>query len=228
MNDYLHLAPYIDHTLLAPGLLLQDVERVCGEAKTYGFASVCIPPPMVAFAKQQLQGSLVKVATVIGFPFGYSAVEAKLSEVILAMVDGADELDMVVNYTAIKNNDWAYMANEINSIAPAVLQKGKLIKLILETGSLTDDEIVKCCHLYAPTGVQFLKTSTGYSSSGASMHAVALMRKNLPDNVQIKASGGIRDSAFAQQLVDAGATRLGCSSSLAVIGVQTAGKPASY
>lgn len=212
-----NLNQYIDHTILKPGLLLADVERVCQEAIDYKFAAVCIPPLMVKFAHHKLIGTNVNTATVIGFPFGYSAVEAKLAECILAMVDGADELDVVINYTSIKNNDYLLLANEINHLMQVIKSKNKVIKVIIESGVLTDDEIIKCCDIYGTAGVDFMKTSTGYAEKGASVAAVALMRKHLPDSVQIKASGGIKTFAFAQQLIEAGATRIGCSSSISIL-----------
>ncbi|MGN6212315.1 deoxyribose-phosphate aldolase [Parafilimonas sp.] len=211
---------YIDHTILKPTTLITDIERVCSEAKQYNFAAVCVPPPFIKTAKQQLANTAVKTATVIGFPFGYSAIEAKLAETLLAIVDGADELDMVINLIALKNNDWQYLANEINHIIPAVKQNSKVIKLIIESGVLTDEEIIRCCELYAPAEIDFLKTSTGYAEKGASVHAVELMRKHLPEHIQIKASGGIKTYAFAQELIDAGATRIGCSSSVQIVSEQ--------
>lgn len=211
------IAKYIDHTILKPTTLVSDVERVCNEAKEYGFAAVCIPPPFVKTAKELLKGSDAKVCTVVGFPFGYSAIEAKLAEVLLALVDGADEIDIVINLIALKNNDWSYLANEINHLVPVIKEKGRIVKIIIESGILTDDEIVKCCELYGAAGVDYLKTSTGYAEKGASVHAVELFKKYLPSNVQIKASGGIRDYAFAKGLVDAGAARLGCSAGVAIV-----------
>ena len=175
------------------------------------------PPNFVKKAKEFLVGTNVKVATVIGFPFGYSAVEAKLAEIVLAMVDGVDELDVVANISAIKNQDWVYLANELNHIMPVVKSKNKTIKIIIESGILTNDEIIKCCELYGVAGIDYLKTSTGYAEKGASVEAVKLFRLHLPDAVQIKASGGIRDYTFAAELVEAGATRLGCSASLAIV-----------
>ncbi|MBR2649838.1 MAG: deoxyribose-phosphate aldolase [Sediminibacterium sp.] len=207
----------IDHTLLKQTLLLQEVEKLCQEAMEYGFYSVCVPPNFVKKAKEFTAGSEVKVATVIGFPFGYSAVEAKLAEIVLAMVDGVDELDVVANISAIKNGDWVYLANELNHIMPVIKSKNKIIKVIIESGVLTDDEIIKCCELYGVAGIDYLKTSTGYADKGASIEAVKLFRLHLPEAVQIKASGGIRDYAFAKALVDAGATRLGCSASVAIV-----------
>jgi len=169
-----------------------------------------------------LSGTNVKVATVIGFPFGYSAIEAKLAEILLSIVDGADEFDVVINLLAIKNNDWMFVSNEINHIMPVAGSKGKTIKIIIETGVLTEDELLKCCELYGAAGIDFLKTSTGYAEKGATVEAVRTMRKNLPKQVQIKASGGIRTYEFARQLIDAGATRLGCSASVAIVNQQSA------
>lgn len=213
----MHIASYIDHTFLKPTALISDIEKLCSEAKPYLFAAVCVPPTFVKLAKQLLNGSTVKTATVIGFPFGYSAVEAKIAEIILAIMDGADELDIVINLIALKNTDWQYLANEINHIMPVAKNKGKVVKIIIESGVLTNDEIIKCCDLYGAVGVDYLKTSTGYAEKGASVEAVRLMRTYLPEHVQIKASGGIRDHAFAKQLIDAGATRLGCSASVAIV-----------
>lgn len=208
---------FIDHTILKPTTLITDIEKLCAEAKQYSFAAVCVPPNFVKKAKSLLEGSSVKVATVIGFPFGYAAVEAKIAEIVLAMVDGADELDVVINISAIKNADWVYLANEINHIMPVIKSKNKVIKVIIESGVLTDDEIIKCCELYGVAGINYLKTSTGYAEKGATIEAVKLFRLHLPEQVQIKASGGIRDHIFAQQLIDAGATRLGCSASVAIV-----------
>jgi deoxyribose-phosphate aldolase len=211
---------YIDHTILKPTTLLSDIEQVCAEAKEYEFAAVCVPPLFVKKSKELLQGSKVKVATVIGFPFGYSAIEAKLAEILLAIVDGADELDVVINFTAIKNNDWQYVANEINHLMPVIKKADKVIKVICESGVLTEAELIKCCELYGAAGIDYLKTSTGYAEKGATVEAVKIMRANLPQHVQIKASGGIRTYEFAEQLIKAGATRLGCSASVAIVNGQ--------
>ena len=211
------IAKFIDHTVLKPTTLISDIEKLCSEAKEYGFAAVCVPPNFVKKAKALTVGSSVKVATVIGFPFGYSAVEAKIAEIVLAIVDGADELDVVINISAIKNNDWQFLADEINHIMPIIRSKDKVIKIIIESGVLTDEEIIKCCDIYGLAGIDYLKTSTGYAEKGASVEAVKLFRKHLPDHIQIKASGGIRDYAFAKELVDAGATRLGCSAGVAIV-----------
>lgn len=213
----MNLSKYIDHTILKPTTLVSDIEKLCSEAKQYQFAAVCVPPNFVKKAKTLVEGSAVKVATVIGFPFGYSAVEAKIAEILLAMVDGADELDVVINISAVKNNDWLYLADEINHIMPIVRSKNKVIKVIIESGLLTDEEIIKCCEIYGLAGIDYLKTSTGYAEKGATVEVVKLFRLHLPANIRIKASGGIRDYAFAKQLVEAGATRLGCSASVAIV-----------
>jgi len=211
------LNKYIDHTILKPTCLVADIEKLCAEAKQYDFAAVCVPPNFVKLAKEKLVGSTVQVATVIGFPFGYSATEAKIAEIILAMVDGADELDVVANISAIKNGDWSAIADEINHIMPIIRSKGKVVKIIIESGVLSDDEIIKCCDIYGIAGIDYLKTSTGYAEKGASVEAVKLFRKHLPDQVQIKASGGIRDYATAKLMIDAGATRIGCSAGVAIV-----------
>ena len=211
------LNKYIDHTILKPTCLVSDIEKLCAEAKQYDFAAVCVPPNFVKLAKEKLVDSTVQVATVIGFPFGYSATEAKIAEIILAMVDGADELDVVANISAIKNGDWSAIADEINHIMPIIRSKGKVVKIIIESGVLTDDEIIKCCDIYGIAGIDYLKTSTGYAEKGASVETVKLFRKHLPDQVQIKASGGIRDYATAKLMIDAGATRIGCSAGVAIV-----------
>lgn len=213
----MNIAAYIDHTVLKPTTTFQDIEKLCAEAIKFGFAAVCIPPLFVKKAKELLKAGPVKVATVIGFPFGYSAIEAKVAEIVLAIIDGTDELDMVVNLTAVKNNDWSFLANEINTILPIIRSKNKAIKIIIESGILTDEEITRCCDLYGACGVDFLKTSTGYAEKGATIEAVQLMRKHLADNIRIKASGGIKTFAFARQLIEAGADRLGCSSSVEIV-----------
>ncbi len=216
-QEELKLNGYIDHTILKPTTLVADLEKLCAEAIHHQFAAVCVPPNFVKLAAAMVQPHGVKVATVIGFPFGYSAIEAKIAEIVLAMVDGADELDVVANISAIKNGDWEYLANEIGHIMPVIKSKQRVIKVIIESGVLTDDEIIKCCELYGVAGIDYLKTSTGYAEKGATVEAVKLFRLHLPELVQIKASGGIRDHVFARELVAAGATRLGCSASVAIV-----------
>lgn len=208
---------YIDHTVLKPTTTLEDIKKLCMEAVEYDFAAVCVPPPFVKLAKTFVGNTSTKVATVIGFPFGYSAIEAKVAESVLSIIDEADELDMVANILAIRNGDWGYVEKEIGTVMPLVRNKKKLIKVIIESGILLEEEIIKCCELYAKYGVDFVKTSTGYAEKGASVEAVALMRKHLPANIQIKASGGIRTFAFAQELITAGATRIGASASVEIM-----------
>ena len=212
------IAQLIDHTILKPTTTLAEIEKLCAEAAQYGFATVCVPPYFVAAAKRFLDVSNgVGVATVIGFPFGYSAIAAKAAEVQQAIDNGADELDMVINLAAVKAEDWDYLKKEIETVSALSTKSGKTLKLIIESGILTDDEIIKCCEIYQQYPVQFLKTSTGYAERGASVEAVQLMRQHLPSSIQIKASGGIKTLSFAQQLVQAGATRLGCSASIAIV-----------
>jgi deoxyribose-phosphate aldolase len=213
----MNIASYIDHTLLKPSILTAEVEKLCSEAYEYGFAAVCVPPPFVKRSKTILTPTVVKVATVTGFPFGYSVMEAKLAETVMAIVDGADELDMVANITAIKNGDWAYLEKEVKLVLEIVRNNNKALKVIIESGILTDPEIIACCKLYGMAGVDFVKTSTGYAEKGASVEAVQLMRRHLPSTVKIKASGGIRTYDFARQLIAAGADRLGCSGSVGIV-----------
>ncbi|MEO9004911.1 MAG: deoxyribose-phosphate aldolase [Ginsengibacter sp.] len=213
----MNIAPYIDHTLLKQATTISEIENLCKEALEYGFAAVCIPPLFVKRAKELLGDSPIKTATVIGFPFGYCAIEAKVAEMVLAILDGADELDMVVNISAIKNGDWTFIANEINTIMPIVRNNGKVIKVIIESGVLTEDEIIKCCDIYGAAGVDYVKTSTGFAEKGASIHDVQLIRQHLADTVKIKASGGIRSYSFAKELINAGANRLGCSASVQIV-----------
>jgi deoxyribose-phosphate aldolase len=207
----LNINSYIDHTILKPTTTLAEIEKLCSEAIQYQFAAVCVPPLFVKKAKEILDNSIIKTATVIGFPFGYNAIEAKVAEIVLAMVDGADELDMVINISAIKNNDWNFIASEINTIMSIIKSKDKIIKVIIESGILTDDEIIKCCDIYGAAGVDYVKTSTGYAETGATIHAVKLIRAHLADSIKIKASGGIKSYEFAKELIEAGADRIGCS-----------------
>jgi len=211
------IAQFIDHTILKPTTTLGDIERVCNEAMEYGFAAVCIPPYYVKDAAQILMGSKQKVATVVGFPFGYHHYSSKLAEVHQALKDGAHELDVVMNIAAFKSNDLAYLENEIDSITKVTLEKNAVVKVIIESGVLNEDEIIKCCQLYRHYPVHYLKTSTGYADKGATIEDVTIMRRNLPATIQIKASGGIRDYTFAKSLIQAGATRLGCSAGVAIV-----------
>lgn len=213
----MNIAQFIDHTILKPSTTLAEIEKVCEEANQYQFAAVCVPPYFVRDASQILQKKKVKLATVIGFPFGYSHYKAKRKEIKEALKEGAQELDMVMNLAAFKSNDIAYLESEIGEITKVIKDNGAVLKLIIESGILTNEEIIKCCELYKHYPIDYMKTSTGYAEKGASLEAVELMRKHLPSTIQIKASGGIRDYHFAKQLIDAGATRLGCSAGVAIV-----------
>lgn len=218
-----NIAAYIDHTILKPATTTADVEKLCAEAIAGNFAAVCVPPYYIRTAKTLLEGTEVKTATVIGFPFGYSTINAKHAEITQAIADGADELDMVHNIAALKNGDWLVLKEEIKTCTEMIHRAGKKIKVIIESGMLTDEEIIKCCGTYAPYNVNFMKTSTGYADAGASVHAVQLMRSHLPEHIAIKASGGIRTFAFAKELIDAGATRIGASASVKILEEAQAG-----
>lgn len=211
------IAAYIDHTLLRPTATMDELIQLCQDAAQLGCAAVCVPPPFVKRAKALLGPMPVNIATVVGFPFGYSATEAKMAEVVLALVDGADELDVVVNLLALKAGDWDFLIREVGLLAEVIHSKGKVFKLIIESGILSDAEIIACAEKLGPRGIDFMKTSTGYAEKGATIEAVQLMRKHLPAEVKIKASGGIRDYAFASALISAGADRLGCSATKAIV-----------
>jgi deoxyribose-phosphate aldolase len=208
---------YIDHTVLKPTTIINEIKQLCTEARDFQFAAVCVPPPLVKNAIKFLENSGVKTATVIGFPFGYSNLSSKKAEVIQAIKDGADEIDMVINLIALRNDAWSYLQAEVTGILELVHADNKILKVIIESGILTETEIIRCCEIYGNAGVDFLKTSTGYAEKGASVGAVKLMRANLPSTVRIKASGGIRTFAFAKELIEAGADRLGCSASVSII-----------
>jgi len=222
------IASYIDHTLLKPTATHIDINKICNEALVYGFAAVCVPPPLVKLARSLVltdtpKTKTPKVATVIGFPFGYSTIKAKLAEVTQAIADGADELDIVINLVSLKEGDWTQLEEEMKVLTERAHGAGKIVKVIIESGILTDGEIIHCCSVYSRVGVDFLKTSTGYAEKGATVAAVQLMRKHLPPQVKIKASGGIRDYTFAAALVEAGADRLGCSASVEIVKMEHPG-----
>ena len=214
------IAQYIDHTILKNTATIAEVEKVCDEAVQYQFAAVCIPPYYVSDTNQFLKNKKIKIATVIGFPFGYQHYKTKLTEASLAIEEGADELDMVMNIAAFKNNDLAYLENEVIEIIKLISGKEVLLKVIIESGILSEEEIIRCCNLYKHFPIAFLKTSTGYAEKGASIEAVRIMRKHLPPSIQIKASGGIKTYEFAKQLIDAGATRIGSSASVIIVNGQ--------
>ena len=218
------IAKYIDHTILKPTICIEDVKKVCNEAIQYSFAAVCIPPYFISEAFSLLKDSDVKVATVIGFPFGYNHCSSKEVDAEQAIEDGAEEIDMVMNIAAFKNGDYEYLKEEVDTILQVTERSNAVLKLIIETGVLSDEEIIRCCELYKNFNIDFLKTSTGYAEKGATIEAVKLMRQHLPEKIQIKASGGIKSFEFAKALIDAGATRLGCSASVAIVNGAPAGK----
>lgn len=211
------VASYIDHTLLKATCRSADISQLCREAIEFRFAAVCVPPFLVKEAADALKDSLVKTTTVIGFPMGYSSIESKLSEIHTAIRDGADELDTVINLIALKNGDWSYLEKEMQQQVELIHQKGKIIKVIVESGILSKDELIHCCSLYGRLGIDYMKTSTGYAEKGASVSDVQIMRAELPAEVKIKASGGIRHYPFAKELIEAGAERLGCSASIQIV-----------
>ncbi len=217
MTMAIPVASYIDHTLLKATCTSADVSQLCREAIEFKFAAVCVPPYLVKNAVKALTDSPVKTATVIGFPMGYSSIDSKLSEIQTAISEGADELDTVINLIALKNGDWSYLEKEILRQVELIHQKGKIVKVIVESGVLSKDELTHCCNLYGRLGIDYMKTSTGYAEKGASVSDVQLMRSELPAEVRIKASGGIRHYPFAMQLIEAGADRLGCSASLQIV-----------
>lgn len=209
-----NLASYIEHTVLKQATTAAEVDKVCVEASMSGFAAVCIPPRYVFGAKKLLESSRVKVVTVIGFPLGYNATDVKVREIKDALDMGADEVDMVIDLCALKSGDWSHLEREINECLKPITKAGKVIKLIVESGMLTDTELVACCKLYGKYDIDYMKTSTGFASVGATVHSVKMMRENLPKRISIKAAGGIRKYSFAMELIDAGATRIGCSTSM--------------
>ncbi len=202
----------IEHTILKPDTMESDIKKLCEEAIEHGFFGVCVPPYFVKLASIILKDSSVKIVTVAGFPLGYNTTPAKVEEARKAMDEGAHEIDMVMNIAALKNNDLNFVQNDIQSVATLVQLKGCKLKVIIETALLSNDEKVKACEICAKVGVDFVKTSTGFASSGAKLKDIELMRKNLPANIKIKASGGIKTKEQAKDLVKAGADRLGTSS----------------
>jgi deoxyribose-phosphate aldolase len=213
----MNIASFIDHTALKPTTTLQQVENLCSEALQYGFAAVCVPPYYVAESARMLKKTDVKVATVIGFPFGYNHTKIKVAETERALADGGDEVDMVMNIAALKNGAYEYLTKEVTSVLSVVRSHNKVLKVIIESGILTDDEIRMCCELYGKADVDFVKTSTGYADKSATVEAVQLMRLHLPSHIKIKASGGIKTFEFASALIRAGANRLGCSASVDIV-----------
>lgn len=211
----MNLAKYIDHTLLKPQASREDIEKLCREARQYGFFSVCVNPYWVSFCKDQLKGSDVKVCTVIGFPLGANTTETKVFEAKDALKNGADELDMVINLGAVKSADWDTVLQDIKAIRAA--GKDFTLKVIIETSVLTQEEKIKACELSAQAGADFVKTSTGFTGGGATAEDVRLMRAHVPANMQVKASGGVRTREDFDAMVAAGATRIGASAGVKII-----------
>lgn len=205
----------IDHTCLKQDAKLQDIDKLCEEAVKFDFMSVCINPCFVKYAKEKLLDSEVKVCTVIGFPLGANATRVKVLETKNALKNGADEIDMVINVSALKDKKYDYLNNEIKLIKKVC--KKKVLKVILETCLLTNDEIVKACEIAKEAGADFVKTSTGFSTGGATIEAVSLMRKTVGTNMGVKASGGVKTHEDLLKMVEAGANRIGTSSGTKII-----------
>ena len=210
-----NVAGIIDHTNLKPEASEEQITKLCEEAKEYGFASVCVNPGYVALAAEALKGITVNVCTVIGFPLGATTSASKAFEAKDAIANGATEVDMVVNIGMIKSGKWDYVKDDIKAVVDAA--NGVLVKVIIETCLLTDDEKVKVCQLAKEAGADFVKTSTGFSKWGAKPEDVALMRKTVGPEMGVKASGGIHTAEEAIACINAGATRLGVSAGIAVV-----------
>lgn len=212
----MNLAKYIDHTILKANATEAEVIQVCDEAKAHNFYSVCINPYFVSLVADQLKGSEVKVTSVIGFPLGANTTEIKAQEALKAVVDGADEIDMVINVSALKDGKFNYVEKDIATVVEAI--KGKaVLKVILETCLLSEDEKIKACELAKIAGAHFVKTSTGFSTGGATEADVKLMKSIVGDGMEVKASGAVRDYETALKMIEAGATRIGASSSVSIV-----------
>jgi len=211
----LNIAHTIDHTLLSPEATTQEIDKLCEEARHYGFYSVCVPPSWVEHAKKQLGGSKVKVVTVISFPHGNDLSSSKALAAQQAKSAGADEIDMVMHLGWAKEGNWPVVESDIAQVVKAV--QPTPVKVILETCLLSVDQIQKACRAAAQAGAKFVKTSTGFSKGGASVDAVRLMKASIPPTMEVKASGGIRDLPTALAMIQAGATRLGTSSGVVII-----------
>lgn len=207
----------IDHTLLQPDTPVSEIKRLCREAKENEFCAVCVPPMYVVTAKQELQGSSVRVATVIGFPYGYASTMAKVEDIKRAIEEGADEVDVVINLGAVKSGQWNVVSADVDRMVTAIRLRGKQIKVIVETALLSDAELEKICEICNQAKPDFVKTSTG-TRGGATEFHVRSLRRQLDPEIKIKASGGIRNYDVAKQMIDAGADRIGTSSGLAIVG----------
>ena len=211
------LAKMIDHTLLKPYATQEDIVRLCDEAKKYDFAAVCIHPTYVNLASELLRGSGVKVDTVIGFPLGANTLRAKAYEAEVAIAEGAEELDMVINIGALKSGDFHLVRKDIVAIVKAAKKGNATLKVIIEACYLTDEEKVKVCQIILKSGCDFVKTSTGFGDYGAKVEDVKLLRKIVGNQMGVKAAGGIRTYADALKMINAGASRLGASSGIRIL-----------
>lgn len=211
------LNKYFDHTNLNPAATQADIIKLCQEAKKYDFYAVCVNGSYVSLASSQLAGTDVKIAAVVGFPLGASASEVKVYETTIACKNGADEIDMVLNIGALKEGRYDYVREEILSVCQAAGLYKAIVKVILETCLLTDEEIKTACQLAIEAGAAYVKTSTGFSKGGAAPHTVALMKKTVGDQILIKASGGIRDVLATKEMLRLGADRIGASASVAIM-----------
>jgi len=206
----------IDHTILKPDATEAEVKRICDEAKQYGFTVVVVNPCWIPFCKKQLEGTDITVVTTLGFPLGQNLTESKISECKDIIRAGAGEIDMVINLGKLLSGDETYVYEDIKGVADCCHQHGKACKVILETCLLTEAHIVKACEIAEKAGADYVKTSTGFSSGGAAVEIVRLLRKTCSPKVKIKASGGIRTLAQARVMVEAGADRLGTSAGVAI------------
>lgn len=222
----MNLAKFIDHTILKPNATQEDVKKICQEAKEYGFASVCVNQYYTKFVKEQLATSEVKVCTVVGFPLGAVSSEIKAFETTKAIEDGADEIDMVINIGALKDEKYDYVLNDIKAVVEAA--KPALVKVILETCLLTDKEKVKACQLSLEAGANFVKTSTGFSTGGATVSDIKLMRETVGSEVGVKASGAVRDYETAIAVIEAGANRIGASAGIAIVNMEKSSSKGNY
>ena len=213
----LDLARYIDHTLLSPETTAADIDRLSSEAEQYGFASVCINPTWVKRAATNLRGTSVPVCTVIGFPLGATTTEVKAMEARKALRDGAREIDMVINVGALKSGDHELVLNDISKVVDAAHEVGAVCKVILETALLTDEEKVIASALSKRAKADFVKTSTGFGPGGATVYDVALMRETVGPEMGVKASGGVRTADDAEDMIAAGATRIGASAGVQIV-----------
>ena len=212
----MNLASYIEHTNLSPTLTIRDIDRLVEDAKRFSLLGICVPPFWVKRAKREIGTAKIILVTVAGFPLGYNMTETKLDEMQRAVDNGADEIDVVWNLTSFRTNlPWTKI--EIAKCSKLAHDNHKLLKVIIETAYLSDDEIKRACKLCADAGADFVKTSTGFAPSGAKAEHIALMRENLPPAVGIKASGGIKTFDDAKRMIDAGATRIGTSSALNIV-----------